>query len=66
MAELLGVRFDARIVLLTLVFAAVATTAFIAFAGLYRAMFSLLVGWIVVFVLVAKALLGEEDDGGEA
>lgn len=63
MASFLGLRFAPRIVLLGVVFAALATTAFIAFAGLYEAMFSLLMGWVVVFVLVARWLLGEEDDG---
>lgn len=62
MASFLGLRFSARIVLLGLVFAALATTAFVAFAGLYEAMFSLLMGWVVVFVLAARFLLGGEDE----
>lgn len=66
MPSILGVPFDARVVLLTLAFGAVATTAFIAFAGLYRAMFSLLMGWIVVFVLVARYLFGEDEADGDA
>lgn len=66
MPSILGVPYEARAVLLGVVFAALATTAFIAFRGLYTAMFSLLMGWVVVFVLVAKRLLGEDDADGDA
>lgn len=55
-------RFDRRAIVLGGIFSFLALVGLIVFAGAYDAVFPVLMGWVVAYVVVVRWLLGRSEE----